>query len=470
MLRRTAQFLFSLSLATAVTGCLNVDNGNTVTVSINVDSTQQVSASQGNFNGALLAGDRFGSAIATIGDLEADGVVDLAVGSPGDDAGGTDRGAVWLLFMNSDGTVDTETKIFSGDGDFNGTLDDGDGFGSAVGGIGDLSGDTILDIAVGAPGDDDGGTDQGAVWNLFLRQDGTVLNEAKISAIDGNFGGNLDDGDRFGSSLTVLGDLDGDGIADLAVGAPGDEDNNTVLDTGAIWILFLNRDGTVRSAQKISYDNGGLNTRLRSGDAFGSAVANIGDLNQDGVTDIAVGAPGDDDGGTDTGAVWILFLASNGRVINEQKLSALAGDFNGDIGAGDALGTSLVGTGDFDGDGIGDLLAGAPGDDDGGIDSGALWLLFMKRDGKTGDLQKLSRLEGLLDIALANGDRFGSSVAVVGNLDGNLGTDIVAGAPLNDDGATDTGSFWVLFMNNADTSTACQRNALLGFLGIGNCN
>jgi len=471
MSQRFSRIFPVLLLAAAQCGC-QLENSTTVT--INVDSEQQVSATRGNFEGTLANGDRFGNAVAAFGDLEADGVVDLAVGAPGDDddTGGSDRGAVWILFMDSDGTVDLEEKISASDGDFEGTLRDGDAFGRAVTGIGDLNGDAILDIAVGAPGDDDGGSDRGAVWILFLRQDGKVLDEAKISATDGNFDGALDDGDRFGTALAVLGDLDGDDIPDLAVGAPGDDDGGS--DAGAVWILFMNRDGTVRSEQKISLDSGGLEANLLSGDAFGSAIANIDDLNLDAVSDIAVGAPGDDDGGENAGAVWVLYLTASGRVVDEQKLSPLEGDFEGTIRAGDELGAALANAGDLDRDGISELLAGAPGDDDGGSDSGAAWLLFQGRNGKVNHLQKLSRLEGQLGAALASGDRFGSALAGIGNLDGRRATDLVVGAPFSDDDGindgTDTGSLWVLFMDKVETTTECERNALFRFFGIVNCD
>jgi hypothetical protein len=464
MLRRISQFLLLLIMAAALGSCQNEDS--TIT-SINVDSEQQVSASNGNFNGILLDDDRFGSAVAVIGDLEADGVADLAVGAPGDGIVSNDRGAVWILFMNSDGTVDLEQKISATSGNFNGTLHDGDAFGSAITGIGDLNGDQILDIAVGAPGDDAGGTDRGAVWVLFLNQDGTVQDEAKISANDGSFGGALDDGDRFGAALAVLGDLDGDRIADLAVGAPGDDDDSP--DSGAVWILFMNSNGTVKAEQKISFNSGGLDALLHSGDAFGSAIANIDDLNRDTVTDIVVGAPGDDDGGVDAGAAWILYLTATGRVLDQQKLSPLEGDFTGAIRAGDAFGAALANAGDLDLDGISELLAGAPGDDDGGVDAGAVWLLFQGRDGKVNNTQKLSNAEGQLGAALASGDRFGSAVAGIGNLDVQRATDLAVGAPFTDDNGIDTGSIWVLFMDKVDTTTECERNALFRFFGIVDC-
>jgi hypothetical protein len=458
---------FLVLLLVAVLGSCNRDDD--VVITVNVKSTQQISASNGNFDGTLQDDDRFGSAVAAIGDLEGDSVMDLVVGAPGDADGGPGTGAVWILFMDSDGTVDTEEKISASDGNFDGSLHDDDAFGSAVAGLGDMNGDQIRDIAVGAPGDDDGGTDRGAFWILFLNQDGSVQSEAKISADEGNFNGNLDDGDHFGAALAALGDLDGDEITDLAVGAPGDDDDSP--DTGAVWILFMNADGTVKNEQKISADSGGLDAQLQSGDAFGSAIANINHLNGDGTIDLAVGAPGDDDGGTDTGAVWILFLAADGRVIDEQKLSSLEGDFEGVLSAGDAFGEALANVGDLDGDSIADLAVGTPGDDDSGTDTGAVWLLFYGEDGKVNNAQKLSSLEGQLDAALASGDRFGSAVAGIGNLDARHGNDLAVGAPFVDDNdTTDSGSLWVLFMDDVDDSTECERNPLLDFLGILDCD
>ncbi|MET0089892.1 MAG: integrin alpha [Candidatus Thiodiazotropha sp.] len=289
------------------------------TYTTEVATEQKISANEGRFDGDLDDEDRFGEAVAGIGDLESDGVFDLAVGAPGDDDGGRDRGAVWILFLDSDDTVDVQQKISSDEGDFEGNLDDDDGFGRSIAALDDLYGDGFLDLAVGAPGEDDGGVDHGALWVLFLRDDGTVRLFQKISEDEGGFTDNLNAGDGFGAAVANLGDLDRDGVDDLAVGAPWDDDGGT--DRGAVWILFMNRDGSVRESQKISSSEGDLDHDPQDGDRFGSALTAIGDLDGDGVVDLAVGNPGDDDGGTNRGAVWILFLNRDGSVSGMKRIS-----------------------------------------------------------------------------------------------------------------------------------------------------
>ncbi|MGH7818692.1 MAG: hypothetical protein ACREQ9_02875, partial [Candidatus Binatia bacterium] len=144
------------------------------------------------------------------------------------------------------------------------------------------------------------------VWVLTLNPDATVNRHQKISDWYGDFTGELGDLDEFGSSAANLGDLDGDGVNDAAVGAPGSPGTGD-RGPGATWLLFLNPDGTVRYHQKISDPSDGLAGELDNLDHFGASVASLGDLDGDGFRDLAVGAPGDDDGHPNHGAVWILF-------------------------------------------------------------------------------------------------------------------------------------------------------------------
>ncbi len=330
-------------------------------------------------------------------------------------------------------------------GGFTGSVDNNDAFAVSVEGLGDLDGDGNEDIAVGAYQDDDGGADRGAVWILFLNDDGTVKSHEKISSTVGGFTGSLDNGDIFGHDVSNLGDLDGDGVVDLAVSGRHDDDGGT--NRGAVWILFLNADGTVKSHQKISDTEGGFTGLLENDDYFGISVAGIGDLDGDGILDLAAGANGDDDGGASRGAVWILFLHADGTVKSHQKISDTAGDFSGILDGDDFFGWDLCGPGDLDGDGLVDLAAGATGDDDGGLDRrGAVWILFLNANGTVKSHQKISQTEGNFSGALDHYDQFGSSVASLGDLDGDGMSDLAVGAPSHDDGGINRGAVWLLLL------------------------
>ena len=124
-------------------------------------------------NGPLLSDtDYFGVSIANIGDLDGDGVDDLAVGAHNDDNGGDDRGAVHIMYMNTDGSVDSTVEINSST--TNGPLlSDTDRFGQSIANIGNLNNDCVDDIAVGAYLDDNGGSGSGAIHIMFMINDAT---------------------------------------------------------------------------------------------------------------------------------------------------------------------------------------------------------------------------------------------------------------------------------------------------------
>src|SRR5690606_20060407 len=287
----------------------------------------KLSEPDGGFTGVPDA-DQFGASTAALGDLDGDGIADLAVGAPEDDDGSSNRGAVWILFLNADGTVKSHQKLSSSTlAELGEELGTGDRFGSALASLGDLDGDGVTDLAVGAPLDDDGGANRGAVYVLFLNADGTVQDHQKISDLDGGLSAALENDDNFGAAVATPGDLDGDGTPDLAVGAPGDDDGGT--DRGAVYVLFLNADGTVKSEQKISDTVGGFTGTLDDGDGLGASAASVGDFDNDGTADLVVGAHLDDDGGTDRGAVYVLLLDTDGTVKAHRKISSTEGDFFG---------------------------------------------------------------------------------------------------------------------------------------------
>jgi hypothetical protein len=422
----------------------------------------------------------------------------------------------------SQGAALQTQKISASEGNFGGTLHVGDHFGRSLASLGDLDGDGVRDLAVGAPDDDDGGSNRGALWILFLDGKGVVQGQSKVSSLAGGFGGALRDLDRFGSAVAEIGDLDGDGLGEVAVGAEQDDDGGQ--NRGAVWILFLDRKGQVRAQQKISATAGGLAGPLRDGDRFGRALAGLGDLDGDGVADLAVGADQDDDGGPNCGAAWILFLDPTGSVKRSVKISDTQGNFGGSLddddrfgcalarlvdldgdgmpelavgadqdddlaqasgaawilfldpvlgvkkqtkissglalGPFDRFGSSLAAPGDLNGDGHADLAAGAIGDDDGGLNLGAAWILFLRADGTLQGSQKLSATSGNFPAALSSNDNFGIAVAALHDQDGDGKPDLAIGAENDDDGSSDAGATWVVLLQATPRPNPVIRNGL----------
>ena len=476
-----------------------------------VIAQQKIGDKAGPVLGLLDQHDHFGSSIARVGDLNGDGWDDLAVGATGDDDGGTDSGAVWLLGLGPTGATSLIGKLHGNTAGLAGTLQPSDWFGSALASLGDIDGDAAAELAVSAVGDDDGGENTGAVWILHLGADGSVLGHTKISATaggltdplgenaywgtslaavanldgddhhelvvgspsdgDGGLGmgafwrlslapdatvaasvkssaltspllaDTLDSSDEFGWSQCVLPDLDADGIDELVVGARSDHDAGGFR--GAIWVLTLDSSGDVSTAHKLNALTGELAELLEDGDKFGCAVASPGDIDGDEVSDLAVGAAGDDDGGTDRGAVWILLLNADATLKDVRKLSALEGGFPGLLDDDDAFGSALTAPGDLDGDGVADLIVGAPGDDDGGTNRGALWLVTLLPEGGVKAAHKLSSTAGGFPATLKDGDAFGASVAVISDEDPLL---LAAGATGDDAFAPEGGAVWLMRM------------------------
>jgi len=292
---------------------------------------QPIGPGVGGFTGTLGA-DSFGASLASLGDLNGDGVVDLAVGAPATDDGGPNRGGIWILFLKTDGTVLSQTKISQTQGGFTGVLKDGGGFGVRLDNVGDLDGDGVPELAVfsGRPS---------RIWVLFLKSDGTLKGQTENLFTDpvfppathpSDFNGELGVG-----GLEALGDLDGDGLGDLAVGAPyafGDG-----FWAGAIWILRLDADGTVKAAHKIGENEGGFSADLLSSELFGFTITQLGDLDGDGNRELFVHA-------RVTRNSWLLYLDANERVSSQQVLS------------NPGLGENVGWLGDLDGDGNGELV------------------------------------------------------------------------------------------------------------------
>ena len=378
--------------------------------------------------------DSFGHGVS----LSSDGTK-LAVGAVGDDDGGYNRGAVYLYIVGGSGatwgsTVTQAVKLSHGAALSSGTvsLDDSDYFGRSV----SLSGDGTK-LAVGAPDDDDGGSNRGAVYLYTVGGSGatwgsTVMQVVKLSNGVTRLSStvSLDNGDRFGKSVSLSA-----GGSKLAVGAYGDDDGG--YNRGAVYLYTVGGSGatwgsTVTQVVKLSH-GASLSSGTVSLDAydyFGWSVS----LSDNG-TKLAVGAWGDDDGGSLRGAVYLYTVggATWGSMVTQAvKLSDSHASVSLDNGDWFGSGVSLSADGTK-------LAVGARYDDDGGGDRGAVYLYTV--GGATWGstvTQAVKLSDSHASVSLDNGDNFGTSVALNGD-----GTKLAVGAMGDDTGATNAGAVYL---------------------------
>lgn len=425
---------------------------------------KRIGAMNVDFNLPVSPGDRFGSAVAVLlpaGDLDSDyNTLEVVVGAPGDHTYMKRQGAVFILSLANFGTtLANYRKIIPGEGVLAGQACKYASFGTAVTSLGDLNNDGYADIAVGAPFQED----TGVVYILFLAFGGSVAKYIKIGGCD-KFGGGvwgnpyfgnphypspLAIGDEFGCSIANIGDLNGDGVPDLVVGACGDTDSKkgwapgskgqeACVASGAIYILFMNIDGTVKYHRKISARSGNLLIGPEPGDRFGASVALVGHRN--GCTVIAVGAPFADGAGHEVGAVYVLELLQTGDVKRFEILSsayvpAPPGSprsqymyMSAPLASHDYFGSAVAAL-DVDRDGVCDLLVGSRGLNQRTQDEGAAFACYL--DGVHGGLlgwEQVASQSGVL-VPVQPGEQFGAAIAVLDDLSRNPSSLIFVGAP-----------------------------------------
>ncbi len=406
--------------------------------------------------GNLIRNDRFASPVpptprqwggpaTTTGDFDGDGFDDVATGVPGKDTGrAVDSGAVTVVYGSEAGATTAGSRQFaSGVGGVAGTSETDDVFGAAVA-AGDFDGDGYDDLAVGVPREDvPGAADAGAVVILYGSAEGLGAERSQQRWAGSGLPGRSGTGDQLGAALAA-GDFDGDRYVDLAIGAPGDDSG--AADAGAVVVARGGAGGlTGRGGRQLVSGAAGLAGTAKAGELLGAALA-AGDLDGHGSVDLAIGAPGEDVGQSANAGQVIVVGGGDGGLdsANSRQVRAGLEGITGRSERDDVFGAAVA-IGDVDGDGIADLVVGAPGEDTSKVNDGAVAVVPGSPVGPTGERSR-QYWSGSRDSAgtPADHDLLGAAVAL-GDTDGDGRVEILAGLPGKDVGnARDAGAVLVL--------------------------
>ncbi len=384
-----------------------------------------------------VARSAFGHHVACAGDVDRDGNDDLIVGAAVEDTAGDNAGGAYLFSIGGEGALDAPIARWLGERT-------GDEAGISVAGAGDVDGDGAADVLVGAWNHDPTGRDgrNGAAYLFY----GPASGERSLADADVKLGGEAPM-DQAGFVVAAAGDLDHDGLADIAIsafhGAGG----------GKVYLYY----GPVERGVHDLGDADVILVAEAIDDHVGLAIAGGGDLTGDGIDDLAIGAPFRDGGAIDSGSVYLIEGATTRRTAGVvQSLASAAARIDGVDPDGEA-GTSLA-IGDVDGDGHADLAIGSPTSDRAGDDAGAGLVVR----GPVRGAQTLAAAPVVI-VGDKPGDMFGISVAARFDRDRDGRGDLLIGAFGADEGETDSGAAYLFYgpLRLGPAIAASQADAIL---------
>ncbi|MEZ5443050.1 MAG: integrin alpha [Lysobacterales bacterium] len=352
-----------------------------------------------------------------------------------------------------------------------------DSSGAWVSKAGDINGDGIDDLIIGAFGTDPSGSYSGSSYVVFGRSTdfAPVL---ELSALDGSNGFRMDGSGELefsGESVAGVGDINGDGIDDLIIGARGAD--HACERCGSSYVVFGRSTGGFAPTIRLSELDGNDGFRLdgvAERDHSGTGVSGAGDVNADGINDLLIGAPSADPDGRDSaGSCYVVFGRMTGfaPVINLSELDGSTGFRLDGAAAGDVIGSRsrVAGIGDFNGDGVDDLIIGAPGAEvEGRTGAGSSYVVFGRSTGGFPAVIQLSTLDG------SNGVRFdgvaaedqSGTVSAAGDINGDGVDDVVIGARFADPNGSYSGSSYVVFGRSTGFAPVIELSGLDGSTGF----
>jgi len=291
-------------------------------------------------------------------------------------------------------------------------VDDISGF--SVSGAGDINGDGIADIIIGSPSADPNGIGSGQSYVLFGSRSGfsSSFNLSNLNGSNGFRINGLDAGDNSGSSVSDAGDINGDGIADIIIGAPNADPNGDFSGQG--YVIYGSRAG-FSSSFNLSNLNGSNGFRINglvARDGLGASVSNAGDVNGDGIGDFILTSPG---AFNISGQSHVIYGNRSGFG-SSFNLSSLDGSNGFTV---DGFSGVVSNAGDFNGDGIADIIIGDPARSVNGTSSGRVTVIFGKGSRFVPDLN----INGISSFNL-----LGLSVSSAGDVNGDRIDDIIIGS------------------------------------------
>ncbi|MEO1995061.1 MAG: LamG-like jellyroll fold domain-containing protein, partial [Planctomycetaceae bacterium] len=453
----------------------------TASATANIANSTVVNLNLGNLNGTtgfqldgVATDDSSGFSVSGAGDVNGDGFDDVIVGARLADSNGGESGSSYVVFGRSGGfTSPINLSSLNGTTGFrlDGVAAD-DRSGRSVKGAGDVNGDGVDDLIIGAWNADPNGSASGASYVMFGHS-GPFGATIDLSSLNGTTGFRLDGAaanDRSGLSVSGAGDVNGDGFDDVIVGAQLADPNGG--NSGSSYVVF-GHSGAFSSSINLGSLNGTTGFRLdgaAGNDRAGIWVRSAGDVNGDGFDDVIVGAFQADPNGSDSGSSYVVF-GHSGVFAASTNLSTLNGT-NGfrldGVAATDHSGLAVSGAGDVNGDGFDDLLVAARETDHNGNDSGSSYVVF-GHSGVFAASTNLSSLNGTTGFRLdgaAAGDFAGFSVSDAGDVNGDGFDDLIVGAFFADPNGDSSGSTYVVYGRSsafASTINLSSLDATTGF-------